>query len=264
MFIYTYGAISDRGDIRKENQDSIFVRLGKVEGQDAALFAVADGMGGLSYGAQTSRYITEQFGQWWEEEFPLILRDKMDREEDIQELLEQEIWEINQVILAFNQRMNCRSGSTLSLLLLYQDQYFIENLGDSRIYLLRDGKLEQITQDQTLVTQMMQKYHISEENVCSLIKKNKLTMCVGMFAVPKSNYYSGELHDGDCFLLCSDGFYQMLKKEQMVKVLGEAAFESEEKAEVLRQLMEVGKASDNVSAIVVDIAAKEKEKEENE
>lgn len=261
MFIYTCGAISDRGDVRKENQDSILFRLGEEKRQEAALFVVADGMGGLSYGAQTSQYITGQFGQWWETQLPLIVQDGMDREEDIQELLEQEIWDINQAILAFNQQMNCRSGSTLSLLFLYKNKYFIENLGDSRVYLVRNKTLCQITQDQSLAAQMIQKHHLSEEEAKRSVPKNKLTMCVGMFAVPKSNYYTGEMCAGDCFLLCSDGFYQPLKTGQMKKVLEEAEFNAVEKAEYLRQFIETGKAADNVSAIVVEV--KEGNRDEN-
>lgn len=253
MFIYSFGAISDRGDIRKENQDSVLYLSGKIEGQKAALAVVADGMGGLSYGAQTSRYITTQFERWWQEEFPEIIRDGMDREEDLRELLEQEIWEINQSILAFNHRLNCRSGSTLSLLFLYRNNYYIENIGDSRIYLWRNRQLRQLTQDQSLAAEMVQKGQISEEEAQHCAMKNKLTMCMGMFSVPESNFYIGELMKGDCFLLCSDGFYHPLKREQIEKVIGEKELDAVEKVFYLRSLMEAGKAADNVSAIVVEI-----------
>ena len=105
MFTYAYGAVSDKGDIRTDNQDSILYLTGSIQGSEAALSVIADGMGGLSFGAQTSQYITEQFKRWWYEEFPDIVRENMDHKEDIRELLEQEIWDINQAILAFNHQM---------------------------------------------------------------------------------------------------------------------------------------------------------------
>lgn len=253
MFTYTYGAVSDKGDIRAENQDSILYLTGSIQGSEAALSVIADGMGGLSFGAQTSQYITGQFKRWWYEEFPDIVREDMDHKEDIQELLEQEIWDINQAILAFNHQMQSKSGSTLSLLLLHKNQYFIENAGDSRVYLLRGQSLYQLTEDHSLVARMMRHYQLSEEEAKHSVMRNKLTMCIGMFSVPETNYYEGKLEEGDCFLLCSDGLYNHLKTSQIERILGEREFDAVEKAEYLRRMIEPGKASDNVSAIVVQI-----------
>ena len=78
MFTYTCGSVSDKGDARAENQDSVLALCGQAEGRNSALFVVADGMGGLSHGARISHYITEQFRHWWEEEFPGIIRENMD------------------------------------------------------------------------------------------------------------------------------------------------------------------------------------------
>lgn len=253
MFTYTYGAASDKGDIRKENQDSILLLTGSIEGTEAVLSVIAGGMGGLSYGAQTSQFIIGQFQRWWNEEFPEIVQEHMDRREDIQELLEQEIWEINQAILAFNHQMHCKSGSTLSLMLLYKNQYFIENIGDSRVYLMRGRRLYQLTEDHSLVARMMRHYQLSEEEAKHSVMRNKLTMCMGMFSVPESNYYTGELEEGDCFLLCSDGLYNPLKRSQIERILGEDEFSAAEKAEYLRRMIEPGGASDNVSAIVIQV-----------
>ncbi len=254
MFTYACGITTDKGDVRPENQDSILALSGHVNGQTAGLYVVADGMGGLSHGAQISSYITEQFARWWQEDFPYMVQEHMDHEEEIRELLEQEIWDINQAVLGFNKRMQCRSGSTLSLLLCYRGQYYIENIGDSRVYLLRNQFLRQLTQDQSLVAQLVREHKMTEEEARHSIMKNKLTMCIGMFPVPRSNYYSGELQDKDCFLLCSDGFYHPVGWEQMEQVLGMNHVDAKGKAEYLRQQIQPGKATDNVSAILVDVA----------
>lgn len=101
------------------------------------IFLVADGMGGLSYGSQISAYCTNQFAAWWHEDFSQMIQAGRDSDTDIKELLEQEIWDINTQIYQFKEREGCRCGSTLSALLLYNGKYYIENLGDSRIYRFR-------------------------------------------------------------------------------------------------------------------------------
>lgn len=233
MFSYTYGVTTDKGDVRQENQDSILCLTGIVGGAEAALFAVADGMGGLSHGSKVSRYITAQFERWWQEDFEQMVLDGMDREEEIQEFLEQEIWDINQKVLTFNRTMNCRSGSTLSLLLLYKEHYYIENIGDSRVYQMRKGVLTQLTKDQSVA--------------------HKLTMCVGMFGVPESFYCSGTLTAGDCYCLCSDGLYNPMNRETLEAVLASGVSNAQEKAKRLRSRILPGRASDNVSVIVAEV-----------
>lgn len=253
MFTYTCGATTDRGDIRAENQDSILFLIEKIMDRPGAMFVVADGMGGLSYGAQVSRYITEQFKRWWYEDFSYMVQEGIEREEDIRELLEQEIWDINQAIYTFNSRYRCRSGSTLSLLLLYKEKYYIENLGDSRIYLLRKGSMEQLTKDQSLAEQMMKNNRGNVDETQYSRVKNKLTMCMGMFSVPQSNYYTGDVWKKDQFLLCSDGLYNPLDRQQIKAVMEKKGRTAAKKSEDLRQEIQQGQATDNVSAIIVEV-----------
>ena len=87
-----YGALSDQGDVRTENQDRILALTGMVAGKETGLFVVADGMGGLSYGSAVSAYIIESFSRWWEEDFPEMAQAGKCKKEEIKELLEQEIW----------------------------------------------------------------------------------------------------------------------------------------------------------------------------
>lgn len=258
MFNYSSGATTDRGDVRTENQDSILLLTGNIADQAAALFVIADGMGGLSYGAQVSQYITAQFERWWHEDFPQLLQAGMDCEEDIRELLEQEIWDINQAVLDFKDRMHCRSGSTMSLLLFYKKRYYVENIGDSRIYLVRNGRLKQLTNDQSLAARMVRNRYMTEEEALHSKAKNMLTMCIGMFPVPESGYVSGELLPEDCFLLCSDGLYQPLDQIQIEKVLTSRRLNAQEKAEQLRRMIRPGNAKDNVSGIVAEIKQERK------
>ena len=255
MAVYTYGVRTDRGDRKQENQDSILCVTGNIalDETEAALFLVADGMGGLSWGRQVSSYITSRFEAWWKEDFPAMMKAERSSDGDIQELLEQEIWDINQEILRFRSQTQCRCGSTLSLLLLYKGKYYIENMGDSRVYCCRRGKMSQLTQDQSLVAQLLREGKITQEEAERSEQKNILTMCLGMFDVPQSFFAVGKLRDEDVFLLCSDGLYNPEDPEEMVRILADTGCTAQEKADRLRGSVLPGEGRDNISAVVVQI-----------
>lgn len=250
MAAFACGAVSDRGDVRAENQDSVLWLTGTLEGEEAALCLVADGMGGLSYGAQVSGYIAKRFDRFWREDLPEMIRAGRGDEADLRELLEQEIWDINQEILRFRSQARCRCGSTLSLLLLYRGSYYIENMGDSRIYLFRRGRLLKLTQDQSLAAQMEREGKGAYREAGA---GNVLTMCLGMFEEPKSYFAGGRLRKGDIFLLCSDGLYRPLSERQMERVLRQRGLTAVERAVGLRSLVGPGKGRDNISALVAQV-----------
>lgn len=250
MAVCTYGAVTDKGDRRPENQDSILCMTDREKG--SGLFLVADGMGGLSHGGQVSRYIAERFAGWWNKDFPEIIRSGQIRCEDIREFLEQEIWDINQELLCFRRKDGCRCGSTLSLLLIYGERYYIENMGDSRVYLFCHGKIRQLTEDQSLAAQRRREGRSAggEEEMTG---KNVLTMCLGMFDVPQSYFVQGVLEGEERFLLCSDGLYNQISTEQMEQILKQRGLQPQEQAGMLRSLVPPGMAGDNVSVIVTEI-----------
>lgn len=253
-----YGIITDRGDKREENQDSVLCLEGMAGKRRAALFVVADGMGGLSHGSKVSRYITRQFQLWWENDFLQITKDGKVEKDDIREILEQEIWEINQSVLRFREERGCRAGSTISLLLLYGEKYYLLNLGDSRIYIFRKGKISLLTRDQTLAAQMVRENRMTEEEAKHSSKSSILTMCIGMFQIPHSYFLAGKIKRNDQFLLCSDGLYHHLEDGQIQEVLKDRLLDMQEKAAALRKLIRPGMASDNVSVIVVSAGQREK------
>lgn len=263
-FTYQYGSLSDAGDVRSENQDAILCCTGEKNTQnqqnDAAFFLVADGMGGLSYGSQVSAYCTDQFTAWWHEDFSQMMQAGRDSDTDIKELLEQEIWDINTRIYQFKEREGCRCGSTLSALLLYNGKYYIENLGDSRIYRFRKNDLEQLTKDQSLAAQLVREKRLTPEEAEDFPRKNVLTMCIGMFQIPQSGFEMGELKNGDMFLLCSDGFYGCVEEADVKEILTRYNRQHDKgngilqfAVEKLRSLIPEGAARDNVSLILTEV-----------
>ena len=189
---------TDTGDIREQNQDSIFAQVEKIDGHDVGLFIVADGCGGLSSGDQVSRLATSHFSRVWHERIHSVLGLKITEERlAVNDLLENSIHDINQMALNFGNQMESKVGSTLSLLLSIDNRYYIKNLGDSRIYLIRRGKMRQLTQDQSLVADMVRNGKISVKESEKFKRKNVLTMCIGFYDEAKSFSASGIIKNED-------------------------------------------------------------------
>lgn len=257
MVAFEWGAVSDRGDVRKENQDHILCLVTEICQTPAALFAVADGMGGLALGEQVSRLVVLQLLSWWEEDFKQMARLGKNSQEDICDLLDQAIWDINQSVLDFCAKNHRRCGSTLSLLLLYGEEFYIKNVGDSRIYLVHDRRLRQLTEDQSYVAQMVREKRMTEEEALRSKKKNLLTMCIGGYEQIQTFSTEGILEPGDAFLLCSDGLYNPLERELIEAILSDPGGTAQETAQRLRTSVREGDAMDNISAIAVKIHVKE-------
>ena len=250
MITITYGGISEIGERRSSNPASILHLYGTVEGHQAGLFVVADGMGGLAYGREVSSYIISELKRWWEIDLPQMLQNGYTKEEEIQELLDQEIWDINQAALRFGKQTGKRSGSTLSLLFFLDQRYFIKNLGDSRIYRLRRQELERLTIDQTTLQPVRKNG--------TLYYKNVLTMCIGVLDVPVAYSACGYVKLKDCYLLCSDGLYNCLKEDSIFSIMQDGRTEPKEMAVRMRGHIPPGKAFDNISAILVRIEEKKR------
>lgn len=247
---YSVSAYSDRGDRRRDNQDSIFSRQGTICGHMAGLYIVADGCGGLSNGAEVSGLITGSFSRVWNELMPELLNEKRIRAEDVFLMLEEQLDEINRKAVEFSRSVNKRCGSTVSLLLLIDRRYYIANIGDSRIYRLKGKKLEQLTEDQTVVSDLLRNGQITEEEALVHKQRHVLSMCMGYFDKLRVFRREGRVRRHDMFILCSDGLYNYAEAGDILDIAGSRA-DFDEAAALMRFSIPEGKAGDNVSVIVV-------------
>jgi len=155
MFDILVEEYTDAGDVRDINQDSIF-SVTKYTGQKSAgLFVVADGCGGLFFGEEASKLVVTHFNMLWDTKLEKFVETCSSISDDmIFEVLENAIVEINNISINFGNLTNNKVGTTLSILFVVEDKYYIKNVGDSRIYLARKGKAEQLTEDQSLIADM--------------------------------------------------------------------------------------------------------------
>lgn len=238
MQITSFGS-TDRGQIRHANEDALFI-------DDAhQLYAVADGLGGLPGGAETSQRIVELLGQ-------TMGRVNSDEERvDLSEL----IIGINRIVAkeGLDAHPFTGSGSTLTIGQIVGDQLLIGHVGDSAAYLLRDDTLEKLTIDHTMEQELVDRQGESARDFMPPEYPHTLTRCVGQGEVLRVDQTRIGLELGDCVLLCTDGLNKVLDHEQIKDEL-EAATSPEEACRNLVRIANEHDGPDNVTLIVVHIS----------
>lgn len=251
---------SDVGIVKKTNQDSMLLKEAETDYGRILLAAVCDGMGGLSKGEVASAYVVNQLSEWFENALPELLYGQNTRytnhelKKHIRKALEYVAADANGKIYEYGRKNHTMLGSTLSVILLIENHYFILNVGDSRVYKIYNS-LIQLTKDQSLVQQKVDRGEISEEDMEKDPQRNVLLQCIGATSDVKPDFYSGIYEDDSVFLLCSDGFRHMLKKEELFycyrpQVLSDESFMRNMSIRLV-ELNKQRQEKDNISVIVI-------------
>jgi len=232
----TWG-ISDTGLVRQNNEDCWLID--PVLG----LAIVADGMGGASCGEVAAALAIETVVEY--------LRAPQAAGSP-EELLEQAVHEANRRVLERAQSQEgCQGmGSTIVAALWRLPRVIIANVGDSRAYLCRGGRLTQLSYDQTLVNELRVKFGLSAEEVSHFPHKNVLTMAVGTTPEITVRTRIESLLPGDQILLCSDGLSGPVPEAEITAILA-GADPLPIKAERLVDAAKAHGAPDNVTAVLL-------------
>ncbi len=204
------GARSDVGMIRSGNEDNFFAEADDRRG----VFVVADGMGGHAAGEVASEMAVQIVARHL-----LSLTSVLDRASA--EKLAQAMRDANRAIydrmLAEVDKQGM--GTTASVLVLSDNQFLIGQIGDSRIYLLRDGALTQLTKDHSYVQEQVDAGLLTPEQARYHPYSNVITRCVGASESVDADIYEGEMKPGDVFLLASDGLTGMVDDRRLQAML---------------------------------------------
>jgi protein phosphatase len=161
---------------------------------------------------------------------------------------------INNDIAAFARKQKTSPGTTLSMLLINNDDYYVAHTGDTRIYVTQKQPYGvhsvQLTRDHTWGAEKLREGALTQEEIMFHRKRNMLTGCLGIFEIPKVFTASGKIDGtGSAFLLCSDGLYKTIdNKTLMATALSENPAKA---AEMLVHEAESGGTKDNASVVVV-------------
>ena len=251
---FAIGALSDTGNLKKINQDRIFVKIGEDKYGEFGIFMVADGLGGLAAGDEASRIAVKECKKWWDIELSDIFRSDYDIDvKIIGDKLTALIKHINAMIINYSQSINDMSGTTISLLFIYRDKYLVRHVGDSRIYKIRGSRMALLTQDHSWVASQIKQGNMTPVQARNHPRRNVLMQCIGTKADIEIFEAMGYVDKHDIFMICSDGFYNLLDEQEILTALKCGGGEKEIQIAVC-ELMEKVKsrgAADNASVILV-------------
>jgi len=238
-----YSARTDVGMIRSGNEDNFAV----TANGDRGLFVVADGMGGHAAGEVAS----EMAVQIIELELASI-KDLEDRAsaERVMEALRKANRNIHDRTITEVDKQGM--GTTASVLLVANNRYLIGQVGDSRVYLLRDGALKQITKDHSYVQEQVDAGFLTPEQARYHPYSNVITRCVGASPDVQPDVYQGDVKVGDVFLVASDGLTGMVD-DRRLQVLLMSRAEPERKVHSLISEANGRGGLDNITAIVIQV-----------
>lgn len=242
----TFAALTDVGRVREQNEDACGVRT-RSEATlpvDAVLVA-ADGVGGHVGGAVASRFVVDAVCDTIEDQ-PAI--------DDLPRFMEQLLSSAHRELLreAAGRGMQSAMGSTATVAVVDGARLVIAHVGDSRAYRLRDGVLEQLTQDDSWVAEQARAGLLTEEEIASNPQKNVLTQCMGIGESLNVHITREELRAGDRYLLCSDGLHGEVNDAGIAEILRDYA-QPEEAAQLLVDGANRAGGPDNITAVIFDI-----------
>ncbi len=227
---------TDIGLVRPVNEDS-YICL------DSAVYVVADGMGGHAAGEVASALLTQTAKE---------ILEGLDPEKITEAILRQVILEANRRILAKAAVDNIYNGmgTTASLLCLKEHEAVWAHVGDSRIYLLHEGTLQQITKDHSLVWDLVENGSLTPEEAQTHPKRNLLTRAVGVDAELLVDTGNFPIVAGDKFLLCSDGLTNMVDEASIKNIINIVPADNPAKL-LIEQALAAG-GIDNITAILIE------------
>lgn len=199
-------SFSETGQVRKNNEDALLVL------SSYGMFAVADGMGGHQAGEIASGIAMSELGKI-AAELDEITNDKLES------WLKEAIDHANHVIYETSvlHLENQGMGTTLTLLVLRQTQGFVAHIGDSRAYLWRDEGLVRLTVDHSLTEELVRMGQITVEEALNHPQRHILMRALGTSKQISIDYQMCDLRPGDVFLLCTDGFSNLLSDEEITE-----------------------------------------------
>ncbi len=243
-FSFSWHGETDAGRIRRENQDTFIAEL------EIGLFVVSDGMGGHRGGALASKIVID--------DLPVLIETGLGRlragtPKAIRSLLRRSIPEQSrQLRLEGTSESGFKDmGATVVAALLQKGRCFIANVGDSRAYRLRKGRLVQLTRDHSVVSELLEQGRIEPEEALNHAAQGQITRYMGMEEKARPHVCSFGLKKGDRLLLCTDGLTDMLDDRAIAAVLSSETEPDAACGALVGSANNAG-GHDNITVLVVD------------
>lgn len=243
--------ICDKGIKRSNNQDFSHAEILMTPRGKVGLFVVADGMGGHNKGEVASRLAAESFAASFHRS---LEEEKYAEEYSFRRMMRRAFDAANERVysLSKSEEMYRGMGTTMVAALSDENKLVVANVGDSRLYFLRDGAIRQITVDNSYVQELVEEGILRPEQAKTHPDRSRITRAVGTEKILKIDFYETDLQAGDKVLLCSDGLSDMLDEKEIEKLLGD----HEEPKDCCEKLVEEANRKggrDNITVICLTI-----------
>ena len=243
--------LTDQGRLRKRNEDAIDwdARLGLV--------MVADGMGGMQGGDVASATALRSIKSDLRRALAESPRDEArgDTREKRESLVVELVRRANHAVRQSARRdpRLAGMGTTLVMCLVGSDYLTVAHVGDSRLYRLREGRLERLTEDHTMVQELIERGNMDPGQAARSRNRNVITRAIGISAGVAVDVAHHDLMPGDLYMLCSDGLTGMASEEDICAVLDRSAEKLETVAKRAIELANACGGRDNVSVVLLKV-----------
>ncbi len=254
---FTVAGFSSRGAGRTHNEDAWYIS------PDADVMIVADGVGGHDYGEVASRLAIKQFVQRVRLSRDLFLKFGQNPDNSTNEAIgivgciKEALRVANDIVVALGSgNPSGRPGTTIVLSVRVGRTLFVASVGDSRVYRLRAGKLEQLTVDDSWVELLVTSGSITREEARTHPRRNLILLALGQddFEAEAEDVSLVRMAPGDRFLLSSDGLHDALASDVIANAAAAPTPPADLAVDLVEQAVEAG-SKDDVTCIVMDVAA---------
>lgn len=238
-----YYAKTDIGKVRKKNQDQATVM---ANNQDQILAVVCDGLGGHKAGEIASRVAVDHIVGCFKVNPPF------QSEDEVKKWLHDTIYQTDQIIKKMATGINEQEGmATTAVIAIWIDGIIhCSHVGDSRLYIVNETSMEQITQDHTLVNELVKQGAITQEEAKHHIQKSVLLQAIGAKGDLNPSYSHHKLNKG-MTLLCSDGLYNALDLDDISLIL-KKKLALKERVELLIEKANENGGPDNIAVAIIE------------
>ena len=238
--------ISDKGAVRKENQDSFRFVLSETE--DTLCAVLCDGMGGALSGSVASAMAVDTFMSHAGNSL-----DSSSSPADMRQILKEAVNYANIKVYdrSFADFSCMGMGCTLVAMLVNGRRCLLANVGDSRAYILSKGAIAQVTKDHSLVEEMVEKGEISAEEARTHPRRNIITRAIGVEAGVRTDIFDLKLSPGTRILLCSDGLSNLVTDNEILSI-SEGCPDLDKAASMMMELALRRGAPDNVTVFIAE------------
>lgn len=250
----SFGLATDVGMVRANNQDTSYAFVSSMRGAkkqpDFGLFVVADGMGGHHDGEKASTLTVGTIAsQVIQHMYLTILHDESDSERV----------PITEALIGAIQKANANiidkvpdGGTTATMVAIVSDLAYIVHVGDTRVYLVANDELEQITRDHSLVQRLIELGQLTQEEALSHPQRNVLYRALGQNPHLEVDAITRRLSSNSRVLICSDGLWNVVPEKAILETVNQS-YSAQEACEKLVSMANMLGGTDNITAIVIQM-----------